>query len=548
MSQTSHTLPFESRPGGPLAVEPLPHPVRLPQVLHIFRKDVVHLLPETAVVLALFLAFAWSAPSGWTQSQYAPAAQILAAFLHILMPISWLVLISRLIHDEPLVGDRQFWISRPYHWAKLLAAKLVYLVVFLYLPFLLMQIYLLKHAGLYPTLALPALFHNLLLLTVVVIVPVTALAAVTSTFARLLLTVLGSILYLLVLVGVVGWLSWSRMQPPHLESVLIAIVILLPALALVYQYRTRRTQVARILLLATPLLTAALVLLTPAGALIRSAYPVAGGADDPKLSNLPEQLLPKGSPTGSLRVFRNQVEVTVPFAVANVDKDSNYLIRGVAATVDAPGVHWTTPYTANGGQQVNSGSPFSFVSLAMPLEVFNKIHNAPANIHLSLATEHLKQQPPTIWKATLRPFSVPGHGLCSFPSAESAESTPAVLCRYPLKVPEISFVSAPVAASSCNASPAHSVEGATTIGGQHTTLDFDPVVTIPLSFRTRDPNPQHRYVLCPGTPLSFTDARSQGNARLEVEEKQLVLDAFAARIPVATGPAAEDQGSVPPPQ
>ena len=163
----------------------------LPQPLHIFRKDLRHLWPETLVGIILLAAFAWSAPFKGVASPFAFYANILDAFLHILIPVAWLVIISRLIHDEPLVGDRQFWTSRPYHWAKLLLAKLLYLAAFIYLPFFLMQIYLLKHAGLYPTTVIPALLHNLLLLTVILIVPIAAIAAVTSTFARLLLSVLG---------------------------------------------------------------------------------------------------------------------------------------------------------------------------------------------------------------------------------------------------------------------------------------------------------------------------------------------------------------------
>ena len=57
-----------------------------PQSIHIFRKDITHLWPETLVVLALFVAFAWSAPSRWTASPYAQFAPILSAFLKLLMP------------------------------------------------------------------------------------------------------------------------------------------------------------------------------------------------------------------------------------------------------------------------------------------------------------------------------------------------------------------------------------------------------------------------------------------------------------------------------
>ena len=138
--------------------------------------------------------------------------------LHVLMPVAWMVVIARLIQDEPLVGDRQFWTSRPYHWGSLLAAKVLYMVVFLYLPFFLMQVYLLKHAGLYPTTVIPALLHNLLLLTVLIIVPIAAIAAVTSTFPRLLLTVIAAIIYVVIVAVVFGIVVFQRMPAPHLPT------------------------------------------------------------------------------------------------------------------------------------------------------------------------------------------------------------------------------------------------------------------------------------------------------------------------------------------
>ena len=102
------------------------------QTLHILRKDLRHLAPEISVSLSLVALFAWIAPAAWPGyigkmaypgAQFG-APQIMGVFLHALIPISWLVLISRSVHDESLVGDKQFWVTRPYTWYSLLAAKL----------------------------------------------------------------------------------------------------------------------------------------------------------------------------------------------------------------------------------------------------------------------------------------------------------------------------------------------------------------------------------------------------------------------------------------
>ena len=505
-----------------------------PQPLHIFQKDLRHLWPETLVSLALFVAFAWAAPSGWTASQYAGVAVLVAALLKLLMPISWLVVISRLVHDEPLVGDRQFWTSRPYHWAKLLAAKLLYVVVFLYLPFFLMQVYLLKHAGLYPTTVLMPLLHNLLLLTVAIVVPLMAIAAVTSTFARLLLSVLGGIIYLLVLSLTMAWFAWRHLAPPAMVPIFIAIVIVLPAIALVYQYATRKTTNARIMLVATPLLIALLVLITPATALIRHGYPLAG-AGSPTLAEFPEQFRPKAAPAGPLRMERNEVLITVPFTAANLDKDSNYVVQGVAATIDAPGVHWSTPYLGAANSQINASSPFGVANVNLPMAVFDKIRNTPAEIHLSLATDHQKAEQPATWKTSLVPFNVPGHGLCSF-SADDTSLPP--VCRYPFKTPDINFATAELSPGSCSAAGAR-VQGGANLGGAPSTLDFDPVITVPVKFRTN--NPQVNYVLCPGMPMQFIEGKVAEKVRLEVTEKHFIVGYFAT--PVNPEPAPQQPGA-----
>jgi len=388
----------------------------LPQPLHIFRKDLMHLWPETLTTLLLIAAFAWAAPSGWSQSQYSGVAVLLAGFLkYFLIPIAWLVMISRLIHDETLVGDRQFWTSRPYHWAQLFSAKLLYLLVFLYLPFFLMQVFLLKRAGLYPTTVIPSLLYNLLLLTVIIVVPLTAIAAVTGTFARMLLTTIGTVIYMLIVSLLVLFLIFRRMPPPGLEYVLIGIFILLPLIALVYQYATRKTLISRLMLAATPLLIALLLFLTPATMLIDHSYQLSTAADAPKLSSLPDGLLPKASPAGNLMVVRGDVLVSIPVAVSGVDQRSNFIVHGVAATIDAPGVHWTSPYMNSIGTELGAFRPIANLNVAMPVEVFNKISKVPADVHLTLAADHLSAEEPTQWKATLLPFSVPGHGLCSYP-------------------------------------------------------------------------------------------------------------------------------------
>ena len=508
---------------------------RPPQPLHIFRKDLIHLWPETLVVVLLFIAFAAFVPGNWQGSPYAAIVQLVSFLIHLLMPISWMVLISRLIHDESLVGDRQFWTSRPYHWASLLGAKVLYLLAFIYLPFFLMQAFLLKHVGLHPVTALPGLLQNLLLISAIFILPVMAIAAVTATFTRLLLSVIGGILYILVAFGVAVWAIFERMRPPVFNSVILWLVLLFSAAAIVYQYATRRTQVSRLILIATPVVAVLVALLLPAGPFVSASFSSKAAAGDPTLGDFPQQFRPQAPSPGTLVTFRNEAHIQIPFSVANADKDSAYRIRGVSASISAGGTHWESAFTQpDQEQQITGAQPVSAVTIPIPLNLYNQIKDAPADVHLILATEHLKLDKPQIWNANTPAFDVPGHGHCKFAPADAEAADPT--CFYAIKAPEVNFASAKLNNGSC-ATPG-AVPAQTRLS-QPLTLPnlFDPVTTLPLTFQTGDPSPQHHYQLCAGAPITFVGASSNGKVRFEVDVKGLILDNYAARIqPRTTAP------------
>ncbi len=505
----------------------------LPQPLHIFRKDLTHLWPETLFVLVLFVGFCFAAPSGWAGSQYASYVTALAWLIRILMPISWLVLIARAVQDESLVGDRQFWTSRPYHWASLLAAKAILIFSCIYLPFFLMQVYLLHRAGLYPMLAIPALLHNLLLLTVVIIIPLAAISAVTSTFPRVLLAFIGGILYVIVLGATIGFSGLLKMQAPHLDWLFDAIFIGLPAIALIYQYKTRKTLISRAILVATPLAAVVLFFLTPTGAIIARSYPPLTGDSAPKLTGLSDKYHPPTVPTGQLNTIRDFVTIGLPVQVAGIGPDVNFVVHGTRASITAPGVSYTSPFLNSiRASELSAARPVALVSFMVPVSVFNQIKSTPIDLHVDFAAEQLKAEKPTTWHATLLPFSVPGHGICTFPGEHDENQT--ATCRYPLKQPDIGFVTAQLAAASCTNPAAPPVSGQASLGGPGASLDFDPVVTVPLTFQTGDPDPSHNYVLCPGTELNFVEATTLPSASLVLDQKQVTLDAFAARFPDKT--------------
>jgi len=385
-------------------------------------------------------------------------------------------------------------------------------------------VYLLKNAGLYPTTAIPDLLHNLVLLTVFIVVPIAAISAVTSTMMRALLAFVGTILYLLVLAGFVLWAIFRRMPPPELLPVILGLFIVLPLGALIFQYATRRTEISRAILVATPLAITLLFFVIPSDAFIRQAYPVASA---PKLGPLPDGFGPKAPQPGNLDVQHGDVQVGIPFMVSEVDKDSNYFIKGVSASVDAAGVHWTSPFIADiGTRPISAGTPFDVVPIVMPLSVFNQIGHSPANVHLSIAVEQVKAAKPATWKATKEPFAVPGHGVCSF-STEHPDAAP--VCQYPFKAPEINYATATVSAA-CGDASAPKTTGYVNLSTSVNFLAFDPVVSKPLEMKTPQAQQGALYQLCPGTDLSFIEGQEKVKNRLELDMKQVLLENYATHI------------------
>jgi len=155
------------------------------RILVVFRKDVRHLWPQIAAVSALMALAAVFDPTyrGWQ----APYFDLLPS---LMLPLAcWLLAISA-IHQEALIGDRQYWLTRPYSWRELLAAKFLFLAAFLNLPLLL------YHAGVYAAVGVPladhfgALLWRQVFFTAFYVLPAAGLGAITRNLGRALVVIL----------------------------------------------------------------------------------------------------------------------------------------------------------------------------------------------------------------------------------------------------------------------------------------------------------------------------------------------------------------------
>jgi hypothetical protein len=149
------------------------------QTLHIFKKDVRSLLYEIGATLGLVALFIINGRAG-----------PINGLETVLLPIAWWVLVIRVIHEERIPGDRQFWLTRPYAWNTLLAAKALFILVFVNLPMLVADMVIVQANGFKFSEHIAGLAWSQVLLTGVWALPIAALAAVTTGLVQIVVPLL----------------------------------------------------------------------------------------------------------------------------------------------------------------------------------------------------------------------------------------------------------------------------------------------------------------------------------------------------------------------
>src|SRR5882672_3547232 len=105
------------------------------KILHIFKKDIRRHWLEILISLALLALYTRRELHLWQNSSdmffSSPFSFLLSgSYIPFFLALSWVFLILRVVHSETLVGDRQWWVTKPYQWWQLLLAKLFFIFVF----------------------------------------------------------------------------------------------------------------------------------------------------------------------------------------------------------------------------------------------------------------------------------------------------------------------------------------------------------------------------------------------------------------------------------
>jgi hypothetical protein len=492
----------------------------LQQPFHIFRKDARHLWPETLVSIALLIAFAWAIVQTLQPSDgsFNPASLALLV-LRLFIPISWLVLISRLVHDEELVGDRQFWTTRPYTWYSLLVAKLLYIIVFIGIPFLLMQAWLLHHEGLYPTLLIPELLKNFLFIAVIFLLPLFVIAVVTATFPRYISSALGGFIYVFVVLAFAAYKWPESFVAPYLPQILAVLALAIIFAAIIVQYARRKTLIARLLLVSVPIVIAIFALLAPVNALTSHRYPdtaigTASFFEDPMHQDT----------SGRLFVFQNKINLNLPVMVQlnGVDDKTFIEAQRYRLTLDGPnGVHYTSDWSSERAT-FTTAQKLYLLPLRLPEKIFNQVHNQPVALHLELGTQAFHAGTPYSVSATETPFPIPGHAACL-----TSDQQGSLECRFPFANPGYMQVAATVHSGDCFTPGPQSAPAYGGLAPSNIPFGFSPIEVTRAQLTVQGST---RVPLCPGTRTTFTPTVPGTYARLHLDIPTITLDPYAGRI------------------
>jgi hypothetical protein len=450
------------------------------QIIHIFAKDSRHFWPEIVVSLAITAAFTWIYPNHWTQNSWRGPGltastewELLANVLTLLVPVSWWLLITRVIHAESLVGDRQFWLTRPYEWRKLLGAKVLFLLAYLYLPLVIAKLVLLAQAGFHPLSYIPGLLFNLLLVTAFLVMPLLAIATVTSNFARMALTAVGIILCLVAILALSAVLGTS-VSIPYNDRLSIPLTVCVCVAAITLQYAARWLWLSRLLLIGFPVVTGALGLVSPGEAMMGRDYPSITAKQGTPIQFA---LLEDSIHQVTVNAGRNEKEVgvSVPLEASGVADGFMLMPNHVKVSIEAAnGTRWTSPWKEMYNAYYLPGPQESIVNFEVKRSIFESVRSMPVILHLTFAFTQLRAGRSRRVPMPASDFPVADFGICA-PQLDwnGSQQIIGVACRSALRQPRLTYVEVLWSDDACSSpatEPNSGVQGAGWTGN----LDNDP--------------------------------------------------------------------------
>jgi len=407
------------------------------QILHIFRKDVRHFWIEILVSLALVTAYTWTTIHG-SISEDVPGISAVLRAIPALVPTSWCFLIVRAVQDEALVGDRQAWITRPYQWRKLLAAKFLFAGTFVSLPLFGTGLILLGKAGFSPLHHLGGLLWIQGMFVLALIAPSVALGAIASNFVRALLWVLGVGLYALGIAFISNFITASDMPVANDVGGDIAGALLtgLSVAIVFFQYSRRQVQVSRFLILGVGAALPIVLVATPYAQLVKKSFPLVETGEVPPARLEMLELVTSPSTAVEPPLPSKEVDLNFPLGASGVAPGSVVVEEGTLTTIQGPGGRFWSSGWERTFAEVWPGQPRASVTVSVPQRFFESVRSSAVDVHLSIAMTLYRETNSRTIVAQPGMFPVPGVGTCWI-DLQRAWDNSAISCHSPLNSPSL---------------------------------------------------------------------------------------------------------------
>lgn len=231
------------------------------QIVHIFRKDCRRLWPTIAAVLVFTFLHGYGdtlnfggAGVAFGLSPYV-LLYILVGLSGLFLPILLFLLVVSVIHEESLVGSDEFWVTRPYSRRSLALEKLLFVVLWVFLPMLLHDLILIRYFGFPFSSAFGLLLWKNFQFGFFLLAAA-ALAVLSASFARTVLLAIGTVIITTLFIFFVdmpgGSATAAAMENLAYPVLAMLAVVAVGALCVIaFQYRFRITPVAAVIGVAT---------------------------------------------------------------------------------------------------------------------------------------------------------------------------------------------------------------------------------------------------------------------------------------------------------
>lgn len=532
------------------------------QFLHIFQKDARKHWLEILISLALLAMYTLHVSPLWPESpgySYLHAGSIffpfVSGFVTPALVLFWGFLILRVVQDETLVGDRQWWVTKPYVWWKLLLAKLLFVVAFISLPLFIAQLYLLGHAGFPVVSNLLGVMRMQFEIPLLLILISFLLACLTRNLAQALVGIGLAVLFLIVMLSISSSMSSHDMrETSKLWDNIQVFLLLAPFLVVpIWQFARRRTWPSRGVLIGC--VTASTLVSFIPGPTIERSYSLVPETNAPvkfSLSSAPQKKNP--APAGTIR----QTILNLPLDVSGIAQSTLIVVEDMEVHADsAEESRWSDGWQAQPAH-LWPESEHQIFGYRMKQQEYEQAKSKTLNLHVQLLLSEFKEVDAHTIQLLADSFHDPYLGVCRI----SPTYPGGLECFRPLRGP--SYIARfDEATSPCLSAEDRMQNAPPGWGKAYASMALEPnsapsavlnpVVQYQLYFAfdavhpSADENLPRKYdsvTFCPGAEIQIMRPKFQRKVRVQIDLPNRRLEEFAEEIPGASGSTSYDLRSI----